>query len=62
MAGVGQGIAAAVPQHVGVHREIEASAFAKAFDVRIYCVRRERPAPLGREDEAAIRKLPAKLP
>jgi len=37
VAGVRQGVAAAVAQHVDMYREIEASAFAKAFNVPIYC-------------------------
>jgi hypothetical protein len=41
MAGVGQGVAAAVPQHVGVDGEIEAGARADALDQSIGGVRRE---------------------
>ena len=59
---VGQGVAAAVAQHVGMHLEIEASAFAKAFNVPVHRVWRERPTPLGREYKGAVGKLPPKLP
>ena len=62
VSGVRQCVAAAVAQHVRVDREIEASALAKPFDVPVNRVRSERAAPLSREDEAAVRELPAQLP
>jgi hypothetical protein len=42
MAGVGQGVAAAMPQHVGVHGEVEAGACPDALDQSIGGIRRER--------------------
>ena len=61
VSGVRQGVAAAVAEHVGMHREIEASALANAFYQAIDGVRRERAAALGRKHKAAVRELPAKL-
>ena len=42
MAGVRQGVAAAMPQHVRVHGETKAGARADALDQPIGCIRRER--------------------
>ncbi len=61
MPGVGQSVAAAMPQHAGVDREIEARARADALDQPIGGVGRERGAALGRKDVARLRELPAKL-
>ena len=61
VSGVRQCVAAAVAQHVRMDREIEASALAKPFGVPVNRVRSERAAPLSREDEAAVRELPAQL-
>src|SRR5215475_8895744 len=58
VAGVRQCVAAAVAQHVGVHREIEAGAFAKALYLPIDGVRGERSAAFSGEDKAALRELP----
>ena len=49
---IGQGVAAAVTEHVAMHREIEASTLANAFDVPINRVRREWSAAFGREHKA----------
>jgi len=47
-AGVGQGVAAAMPQHMRVHGEIEAGAGADALDQSIGGIGRERGAALAR--------------
>jgi hypothetical protein len=41
-----------------MNREGKAGTLADALDQPIDSVRRERAAPLGREDEAAVRELP----
>ena len=61
VARVGQRVAAAVAQHVSMYGEGEAGALAYALDQPIDRVGRERPAALGREDEAAIGELPAQF-
>jgi hypothetical protein len=43
MAGIGKGIAAGVPEHVGVNRKDEATAHADALDQPIDGIGRERP-------------------
>jgi hypothetical protein len=60
VAGIGQGVAAGMPEHVGVDSGQSASP-ADALDVAIDGVRRERPSALSREDEARARELPAQL-
>jgi hypothetical protein len=57
VAGVGKGVAAAMPQHVAVHREIKAGALADALDQPIGGIGRERTAALGRKDVAPVREL-----
>jgi hypothetical protein len=42
VAGVGQGVAAAMPQHVAVNREMKAGALADALDQPIGGIGRER--------------------
>jgi len=61
MAGVGKGVAAAMPQHARMYGEIEAGTSADALDQSIGGIRCERGAALGRKDVARIRELPAKL-
>jgi len=61
MAGIRQCVAAAVAQHVGVHREIKANALANAFNQPINGVGRKRAAALGCEHKAAVRELPPKF-
>jgi hypothetical protein len=56
-----QRVAAGMPQHVDVNREVKAGALANALDQSIGCIRRERTVPLGRKDIARVRKLPVKL-
>ena len=58
VAGVGQSVTAAMPQHVAVHRKVEAGARADALDQSIGGVGRERTAALGRKDVARVRELP----
>ena len=58
VSGVRQRVATPVAEHVCVHLEVEATALANALDKPIDGVRSERSATLGREDKAAIRKLP----
>jgi hypothetical protein len=48
-------------QHVRMYREVEASPFANALDQTVNGVGRERTAPLGAEDEVAVRELPLQL-
>jgi hypothetical protein len=57
-----QSVAAGVPKHVAVNREGEAGTLANTLDQPIDRVWCERAAPLGREDEATIRELPAQVP
>ena len=57
-----QSVAAGMPEHVAVNREGKAGTLANALDQPINGVGRERAAPLGREDEATVGKLPAQLP
>ena len=52
VAGVGQGVAASVPEHVGVSRKGEAGAPADAFDQPIDGVGRKGAPALGGEDAA----------
>jgi hypothetical protein len=54
VASVGQGVAAAVPQHVSMDLEFEASALTNAFDQAINSIRRERAAALSSEDCATV--------
>jgi hypothetical protein len=62
VAGVCQRIAAPVAQHVRMHQEVEAGALPDALDQPVRGIRREWSAALGREDEAAVRELPPRLP
>jgi hypothetical protein len=55
MTGVGQDIAATVPQHVRMHREGETGALTDALDQPIDRVRRERAAALGFARQAGRR-------
>jgi hypothetical protein len=59
MAGIGQGIAAAVAQHMRVNRNRQRSTLANALDLPVDGVGGEWSAALGREDEGAIGELPA---
>jgi hypothetical protein len=52
--GVGQGVAAALPQHVRVHGEIEAGARADALDQSIGGIWLERGSALSRKDGSPI--------
>ena len=61
VAGIGQCVAAAVAQHVGVHREREPGALADALDEAIDSVGRERAAALSGEDKGAVGILPLQL-
>src|SRR5689334_20638462 len=61
MAGICQRVAAAVPEHVGMHLESEASALPNSFNQPIKPIRCEGAAPLGGKDEAAIGEIPPKL-
>ena len=54
MPGVGQSVAAAMPQHVGVHGEIETSARADALDQSIGGIWLERGSALSRKDGSPI--------
>jgi hypothetical protein len=58
---IGQSVAARVPQHMDMDGEIEASAFADAFNEAIYGVIAERSVALGAEYELAVWKLALKL-
>ena len=59
--GVRQCVAAAVPQHVCMHREVGAGALANSLDKPIDGVRGERSAALGREHESQVGEMPTKL-
>ena len=59
--GVRQCVAAAVPQHVCMHREVGAGTLADSLDKPIDGVRGERSATLGREHESRVGELPTKL-
>ncbi len=61
VAGIGQGIATGVPEHVSMHWKGEACARADALDQAIDGVGRERAAALSGEDEGRVRRLPAQL-
>ena len=50
VAGVGEGIAAAVAEHVAVDGEVEASPLTDALDQTVNRVRRNWAAALGTED------------
>src|SRR5258707_397643 len=54
-AGIGQGVAAAVPQHVEVCWQLELGALADGLHKPVDGICRERRAALGCEDEAAVR-------
>ena len=56
---IGQGVAACVPQHMGVNIEAEAGALTDALYKSIDSVGRERAAALGGEHKGAVRELPA---
>ena len=58
VAGVGEGIAAGVSQHVRMDRERQSCALADALYQAVDGIRSEWPAALGSEHEAAIGKLP----
>ena len=55
MAGIGQGVAAGVAQHVGVDPERQLGALANGLHEAVDCVRRKRPAALGLEDKSTRR-------
>ena len=61
MAGIGQGVAAGVAQHVDVNFEREACALANALDQSIGGIRCERAVTLGGKDVTRVRKLPLEL-
>jgi hypothetical protein len=61
VAGIGQGIAAGMAQHVGMDGEGKTGAHADALDQAVDGVGRERPAAFGGEDEGRVRALPAQL-
>jgi hypothetical protein len=52
VAGIGQGVPACVPQHVGVHRKGKTGAGADALDQPVDGVGRERAVALDGEDES----------
>jgi hypothetical protein len=56
VAGIRQCIAAVVPQHVDMRREIETGALANTFNQPNNRVRRERSATLSGEDERRVRE------
>jgi hypothetical protein len=58
---IGQGVAAGVAEHVGVHRKGKTGARADALDVTVDGIGCERIIAFGAEDEAAVRELPAQL-
>jgi hypothetical protein len=49
VAGVGQGVAAAMPHHVAVDQEVKAGAITDALDQPIGGIRRKRTVVLGRK-------------
>jgi len=53
VAGIGQGIAAGMTQHVSMDRQAKAARAPMQFDEPVDGVRRERTAALGGEDEGA---------
>jgi hypothetical protein len=57
VARIGQGAAAGMSKHVRMDQKGEAGALADVLDEAIDCVRRERPAALGGEDEGRIRGI-----
>jgi hypothetical protein len=61
VSGVRQCVAAAVPQHVRMHREVGAGTLADSLDKPIDGVRGERSAALGREHESRVGELPTNL-
>ena len=61
VAGVRQGIAAGVPEHMGVDREGHLGARADAPNQAVYGGRREWAAALGREYEGRVGELAAQL-
>jgi hypothetical protein len=58
VAGVGQGVAAGMAEHVSVDRKGEAGAAADALAQPIDGIGRERAAALRGEDEGAVGQLP----
>jgi hypothetical protein len=59
--GIGQRVAASVPQHVCVHRKGDEGARPDALDELVDGVSGERAAALGGEDEGRVRALAAQL-
>jgi hypothetical protein len=57
-----QSVTAGMPEHVAVNWEGKAGTLANMLDQPIDSIGRERAAPLGRKNEAAVWELPAKLP
>ena len=62
VARVGEGVAAAVAEHVAVDGEGEPSPLTDTLDQPVNRVRRERAAAFGTEDVLAVRKLTLQLP
>jgi hypothetical protein len=61
VAGVGEGIATGMAQHVGVDGEGKTGAHADALDQAINRTGGERTTALGGEDKSRIGRLPAQL-
>jgi hypothetical protein len=61
VAGIGQGVAAAVAQHMDVNREGQPGADADRLNLTVDGIGREWSAALSGEDERGVRELPAQL-